>query len=261
MKIHRITGMVLRSLFAFRRSYDRLSDTFYWPLIDLFVWGLTSSYFISTTHSTTNFIVPIISGLLLWIIVWRGQYEISVGLLSELWDRNLINIFISPVTFSEWLTSFVIIGLVKGLASIIFAAIVAFLLYHVNLLYFGLYLFPFFVLLFLNGWWIGFLVSGFIVRFGTKIQTLAWTVAGLAIPFSGVFYPISVLPVWAQKVSLLIPTSYIFENAREFLQKGTITLSTLALSLGMSILYVILAILFMRKSMDRILQKGLVNLE
>ncbi len=261
MKVHRIIGIVLRAVFAFSRSYDRLSDAFYWPLIDLFLWGLTSAYFVSTTHSSTNFMIPIISGLLLWIIVWRGQYEISVGLLGDLWDRNLINIFISPVTFSEWLASFIIIGIVKGLLSITFAATIAYVFYHVALLQFGIYLLPFFILLFLNGWWIGFLVAGFIIRYGTKIQTLAWTVAGLVIPFSGVYYPLSILPQWARNIAHFIPTSYIFEDARQFMQTGTINLSLLSVSLGLSIIYVVLAVWFMRRSMDKILQKGLVNLE
>ena len=38
-------------------------------------------------------VMIIISGILLWIIVWRGQYEITVNLLEDLWDKNLINIF------------------------------------------------------------------------------------------------------------------------------------------------------------------------
>ncbi len=261
MKLHRIYAIILRYLYAFRRSYDRVTDTFYWPLIDLFLWGLTSAYFSATSHTGATFITTVISGVLLWIIVWRAQYEISVGLLTDLWDRNLINIFISPITFSEWLISFVILGVIKGFASLAFAATIAYFMYHVQILMYGVYLLPFFALLLLNGWWIGFFVAGLIIRYGTKIQTLAWTVAGLVIPFSGVFYPISILPHWAQNISWVLPTSYIFEDARQFATHGTINLNNLGISLVMSIAYVIITIWFIRQGMNKILQKGLVNLE
>ncbi|PIX73911.1 ABC transporter, partial [Candidatus Roizmanbacteria bacterium CG_4_10_14_3_um_filter_33_21] len=45
MRIHRIYAVILRFMYLFRRSYDRISDAFYWPTIDLMLWGLTSVYF------------------------------------------------------------------------------------------------------------------------------------------------------------------------------------------------------------------------
>src|SRR3982750_2005036 len=102
MKLHRIFGIILRYLFLFRRSFDRLSDAFYWPTIDLLVWGITSAYLQSFAPKTSPVILIIVSGILLWLITWRAQYEISVGLLEDMWNKNLINIFVSPLKFSEW---------------------------------------------------------------------------------------------------------------------------------------------------------------
>jgi len=44
MKWHRIYGMILRYMYYFKHSFDRISDTFYWPTLDLIMWGLTSVY-------------------------------------------------------------------------------------------------------------------------------------------------------------------------------------------------------------------------
>src|SRR5437762_2864483 len=62
-------------------------------------------------------------------IFWRAQREISTGLLEELWNKNLINIFVSPLTFSEWLISIFIVSIIKTAISFLFMCFLAFLLY------------------------------------------------------------------------------------------------------------------------------------
>jgi ABC-2 type transport system permease protein len=45
MKINRVYALLLRYFFYFRHSLDRMTDAFYWPTMDLLLWGLTSVYF------------------------------------------------------------------------------------------------------------------------------------------------------------------------------------------------------------------------
>lgn len=130
MKLHRIYGNLLRFIYLFKRSFDRLTDAFYWPTIDLLLWGLTSSYFKTFAPDAPQFVLIIVSGIVFWIIVWRGQYEISVNLLEELWNKNLINIFASPLKFSEWISSMLIIGILKAILTFSFGLLVAFILYQ-----------------------------------------------------------------------------------------------------------------------------------
>lgn len=170
MKLHRIFAVVLRYLYLFKHSLDRLSDAFYWPTIDILLWGLTSLYFQKFTPDASIVVLVLMSGILLWLIVWRGQYEITVNILEDLWNKNLINIFVSPLKFSEWVLSFFIIGIVKAIVSLIFASLLAFFLYKFNLYLYGFYLIPYFILLITTGWWVGCLVAGTILRFGTRIK-------------------------------------------------------------------------------------------
>src|SRR5579872_4620264 len=154
MSIFKIYGLILRYFYYFKHSYDRIGDVFYWPLIDLLLWGLASTYLRTYIPKAPTIVLMIISGLLLWIIVWRGQYEITVNLLQELWDGNLVNIFVSPLKFSEWISALLIIGILKAAISISFASLVAFFLYKVQIFYYGFYLLPFLLLLIMSGWWI-----------------------------------------------------------------------------------------------------------
>ena len=179
-------------------------------MMDLLLWGLTITYVKSISQSPNNVVLVVVSGILLWLIVWRGQYEITVNILEELWSKNLINLFVSPLKFSEWVISLVILGIIKASASVLFATVVAFLLYKVGLFVYGWYLIPFFLLLFMTGWWVGFIVAGLILRYGTKVEQFAWSAIYIIAPFSAIYYTLSILPGWAKTISLFIPTSYVF---------------------------------------------------
>jgi len=262
MKINRIYAIVLRFLYLFRHNIDRWSDTFYWPVIDLLLWGLTGLYLKNSgSQNQLDVVAMILSGILLWLIVWRGQHEIAVNLLEDLWNKNLINIFASPLTFNEWICAFLLISFIKSLISLVFASGVAFLLYHFNLLSFGIYLLPFYLILIMFGWAVGFFVSGVILRYGTKIQALAWTAIMVLSPFSAIYYPLSILPSWAQKIALFVPTSYVFEGGRRLIAGQQISVIYFFWPLMLNIVYFLMAFLWIRRSFKIILnQKGLVKI-
>lgn len=236
--------MVLRHSFSLRHSFDRFSDMFYWPAMDLFIWGLTGLYLAQLNKGQTHYLEIILSGLVFWVVVWRAQYEITTNLLAELWDRNLINIFSSPLTIGEWMVSFMIFGLIKTIISLTFSALLAFIFYGFNILSFGMYLGPLLLSLLLTGWAGGFFVAGFLIRYGNKIQTLAWAGIALIAPFSAIYYPLSVLPAWAQIIGLFIPSTYVFEAIRQMLFTGVLSMDKIYISLFLNVDYLLLSIVF-----------------
>jgi ABC-2 type transport system permease protein len=260
MSIRRIYGIILRNLFSFRHSYDKMSDAFYWPLLDLLLWGMTSSYIKQTTGNATDFILIVVSGIVFWIIFWRAQYEITIGLLDELWNKNMINLFITPLKFSEWVTAWLFMGIAKGLVSFLFASLLALLMYKTSIFVYGFAMLPFMLLLLLCGWWVGFLISGVIMRYGSKVQTLAWSMPWIFAPFSAIYYPVSVLPSWSQWVSKLLPTSYVFEGMREVMRTGSFDMSKFTIALLLNVLYLCLALLFIRRSFTRVMDNGVTKL-
>jgi ABC-2 type transport system permease protein len=178
-------------------------------------------------------------------------------MLEELWNKNLVNIFAAPLKLGEWVISFMIMGVVKAAISLIFAAVLAFLLYKVKIFMYGFGLLPILMLLIISGWAVGFLIAGIVLRFGTKVQTLAWSLVYVFAPFSAIYYPISVLPEWAQAVSRIIPMSYIFEAARKVVATGRLDYSLLLPALLLNLLYLSLTLAFFRASFRSVLQKGL----
>lgn len=243
MSLNRILAMMYRYMVSAKHSYDNIADLFYWPALELIIWGMTGIYLAKLANNEQG-IFSIVTGLVFWIIVWRAQYEMGLNLLVEIWEKNLVNVFAAPITIKEYITSLTIYGFFKMLLSLSFSAGVAFFLYQYNIFQFGWYLLPVIASLLITGWTIGFIVMGLLIRFSAKIQTVAWTGAALISPFSAPYFPLTLLPDWAQAIARFIPTSYMFEGLREIAATGNISYDKIVLSLALNILYLILSIKF-----------------
>lgn len=261
MKLHRLYGIFLRYFYNLVRSYDRLTDMFFWPVVDLLMWGLTSQYLVKTGSVNNQIVLMLLGGIILWIFPWRGQYEITVSLLEDLWNRNLVNLFATPVRFVEWVTTLLGIGILKAAISFGFASIVAIILYAANIYSLGLKLLPWAGLLIIFGWVFGLLVSAVILRYGTKIQTLAWTAIHLISPFVGVYYSLDTLPLWAQKVAQFVPASYVFEAMRSEIAGNPVPLTSLVYPLLLCLIYLALALFILSRSYQHLLKRGLITVE
>jgi ABC-2 type transport system permease protein len=260
MKTSRILAIVLRNIFTFRRNFDRVVDAFYWPILDITIWGLTSAYITKFSANTANLVTLVVSGLTFWLLVNRSQYETNVALLEDIWSRNVTNIFVSPLKFSEWIIGVVIIGILKAFLSFVVALGIAFFLYKINFLSYGLFFVPFIPLLLMTGWWVSFFIVGCILRYGTKVQTFAWSVASLLIPFSGIYYPTESLPSWAQKISLVLPTTYVFKGVREVIFNHSLNSGDLFFAFVLNSLYLVVTIIFLKRSYDKLLDRGMLQL-
>jgi len=261
MNWNAVNGIVFRHLYNFKHSWDRLSDAFYWPAMDIFLWGFTSVYITKQSGSIPGIAVILLSGLILWQIVWRSQYEITVNLLEEMWNQNLANLFASPLRVREWLAGVFILGILKMFMSLSFAVVLAYVAYKANIFLLGFYLIPFMANLLITGWAVGLIVAGLIVLYGMRIQTLAWTGIFMLAPFSAVYYPVSTLPVWAQKIASFIPTSYIFEGMRDVIINGKTSPEMLSKSFLLNGIFLVLGFVLFNYMFTKSKTKGLARLE
>lgn len=262
MSMQRILGVFFRYFYVMKNGLMHLSDLFYWPLVDILVWGLTSLWINSQeVHITMNLPLILMTALIFWQVSWRGSVDISISLLQELWQRNLVNLFSTPLRFSEWIAGILLISLCKLLLSIAFGALMVYLLYALNVFTIGWAFLPFAASLLIFGWTIGFIASSAIVYWGHSVEMFAWMIGGLFAPFSAVFYPVSVLPVWAQVISWSLPTTYIFEGMRAILNTGTFPLNYFFMSLGLNILFLTGAVYLFKTMFEKSRQKGLGRLE
>src|SRR3989304_436781 len=168
MKPYRIFAIVMRHLYLYKRSLSRLMEIFYWPLLDLLVWGFITLYLDQFKGTLPNFLAFFLGALILWDILYRSQQGISISFLEEVWSRNLLNLFISPLRPGEFLIATMLISVFKLLSAALVTVILAWLMYSFNIFLIGLALIPFVLNLILLGWAIGILTTTLILRYGQK---------------------------------------------------------------------------------------------
>ncbi len=260
MNPSRVRGVFFRYFHILYRGSHVLADLFYWPLVDILLWGLTSVWILSQQH-VENLSLILMTGLIFWQITWRGSIDISTNLLQEFWCRNLVNLFSTPLKISEWCVGVLLLCLCKLLVSIAFGSFVVYLLYSLNVFQVGWLFLPFAFSLLIFGWTIGFLAAGVIIYFGHKMEALAWMIGAVFAPFSAVFYPVSILPSWAQLVSWALPTTYIFEGMRQVLSNASFPTGYFWMSMLLNLIYLGGSVFLFIFSFDKSRAKGLARLE
>jgi ABC-2 type transport system permease protein len=217
LSAERVWALLLRQLFLYRRSLIRMLEVVYWPVMDLLVWGFVSVYMGRFRGAGAQAIAFLLGGMILWDIFFRAQQAISVSFLEDIWTRNLINVFVSPISSAEFIAAMLLLGVMKVAVTGVLLSGLAYLLYAFNIVQYAALLVPFVLSLLLSAWGVGIVTTAMILRFGQGAETLAWAIPFLFTPFSAVFYPVAVLPPPMRAVAWLLPPTHAFEGMRAIL--------------------------------------------
>jgi ABC-2 type transport system permease protein len=156
-----------RHLTLYRRSWPRLVDLAYWPILQMTIWGFTSRYFAQRVGSDVTVTVGVLlGGVLLWETALRSHLGFAATFLEEVWSRNLGHIFISPLRPWEMLAALVAMSIIRTACGILPATLLAGLLYHFNILSVGPVLGLFMLNLMVMGWWIALACTSLILSQG-----------------------------------------------------------------------------------------------
>ena len=262
MRWYRIQALLIRHLYLYQRSFPRIMDIVYWPVMELLVWGFLSLYIEKLGIGGFNAVTVLIGAVIFWDFLNQSQKSVSIAFLEEIWEKNLLNIFVTPLRISEFFISTILVGLVRLFLVGMVLAILSFVMYHFNLFALGFALIPFVLNLFLFGWALGLFANAIILRFGTSAQILAWGFLVMVQPFSAVFYPVSALPWFLQKVAYLLPSTYVFEGMREVIATGSFSALHLWGAVGANAVYLLLTTWFFLRMFAYVKREGkLLKLE
>jgi ABC-2 type transport system permease protein len=225
--------------------------------MDLLVWGFLTNYMKRVAIPDT--VLFLLGGMILWDVLYRSQQAITLSLTEEIWVKNILNVFIAPVSTFELMLATCLMGVIKATITAVVLGGLAYLLYAFNLFAVGLWLVPFLVCLLLFGWAVGMCTMALIMRFGQAAEALVWGVPFLIQPISAVFYPVSVLPGWLQGVARALPSTYVFEGMRATLQTGTLETRSLLTAFGLNLLYLAAGAAFFRWMFQQVREKGYLS--
>lgn len=215
--LNRVAAMCLRHFYVLKGSWPRLIEMAYWPTMQMVIWGFLSTFLATNSSWVAGAFGVLISAVMLWDVLFRGQLGFSLSFLEEMWSRNLANLYCSPLTPTEHVTSLALMALIRALIGVVPAMVLAIPFYDFSIFGLGIPLAGFFFNLLLMGCAMGLIVTAMILRFGLAAENLAWFIVFLLAPVSAVYYPVTVLPHWLQAISWCLPSTYVFEGMRSVL--------------------------------------------
>jgi ABC-2 type transport system permease protein len=188
-----------------------------------------------------DFTPALLGAVLFWDFFTRVMQGVTTAFFEDVWARNFINVFATPLSIAEYVGGLVVTSVVTSSIGLVVMLVLAALLFGLTVVAPGALLLPCVIVLFLFGIALGVLASAVVLRFGPASEWLVWPIPALLSPFAGVFYPLSTLPAWMRHVARLLPPSYVFEAMRALLAGRTFPLGMLLLAAGLAVLQVLLA--------------------
>lgn len=241
MNVRRVLAVALRQVYLIQGSMSRVLPLFIWVAVEIVLWGYITKYLNSITAAGLNFVTTLLGAVLLWNFLSRVMQGVTMAFFEDVWSRNFLNFFATPLSMSEYVGGLVLTGLATSAVGLVVMLVLASLVFGLSMLTYGVAVFPFLLILLLFGIALGVFGCAVVLRLGPASEWFVWPIPGLLSPFVGVFYPLSTLPGWMQAIGRALPPSYVFEGMRAIATHQPVSPGSLAWGGGLAVVYVLLA--------------------
>ncbi|HEX8283281.1 MAG TPA: ABC transporter permease [Pyrinomonadaceae bacterium] len=241
MNARRAAAVFVRQIYLMRGSAARLLPLFAWVAVDIILWGFITRYLNTVAASGFDFVTALLGAVLLWDFFTRVLHGVTTAFLEDVWSRNFLNFFASPLKISEYLAGLVMSSVATSAVGLAVMLALALAVFGLSFAAYGVMLAPFVLVLFLTGVALGIVGASVVLRFGPASEWFVWPLPALISPFAGVFYPLSTLPGWMRGLARLLPPSYVFEGMRAILSGGAASWASLGWGALLACFYVLLA--------------------
>ena len=241
MHLSRAFAITLRQFYLIRGSLTRVFPLFAWVAIDIILWGFITKYLNGVTATGYNFVPSLLGAVLLWDFLSRVMQGVTMAFFEDVWSRNFLNVFASPMTIGEYVAGLVFSSIATSTIGLVVMLLLASVVFGLSIFSYGVVIIPFLLILFLFGIALGIIGTSLVLRLGPAAEWFVWPIPAIVSPFAGVFYPVATLPVWMQYVSRVLPPSYVFEGLRAVSGGGTVPMQDLLLGGSLAVVYILLA--------------------
>lgn len=252
---HRVGAVVRRHVLVQVRNPGHWFLLLVLPVVDALLFSSIGVAFGEDDRAVEILVV----GILLFHVIWQLTLAGSLGFLEEVWSRNVLNLWTTPLTEAEYGLALLVTGFVRALVSMGLVGAVAAGLYSVDPTGAGWVLAIGAATLMVFGWAVAMLVIGLVLQFGETAEVFSWGLLVLLMPLSGIFYPPEALPGVLQPVAQVIPLTRIFEATRESLEHGTVQWADLGLGAAGSLVCVALGAWFVQRQLRRFREQGWIT--
>jgi ABC-2 type transport system permease protein len=178
---------------------------------------------------------------MMWDFLIRVMQGVTTTFFEDVWSRNFLNMFASPLSISEYVSGLVVSSIANSTVGLLTMLVFASAVFGLSFFIYGLPIVPLVLVLFVFGVTLGILSCAIVLRLGPAAEWLIWPLPALLSPLACVFYPLSALPRWLQVLARIIPPSYVFESMRGIVAGRGVSFGSVAAAGGMAIAYLALA--------------------
>src|SRR5512144_2630979 len=143
MQLTRTAAIVLRQLFLIRGSISRVFPLFAWVAIDIVLWGFITRYLNTVAPPGFNFVPALLGAVLLWDFFARVMHGVTMAFLEDVWSRNFLNIFATPLSISEYLGGLVLSSIATSSIGLLVMLLLATIVFGLSYFVYGLSLVTF----------------------------------------------------------------------------------------------------------------------
>ncbi len=251
----RVWAVVRRHVLVQSRNPGHWFLLFALPVLDALLFSSIGVAFGETDRAVEILVV----GIMLFHVIWQLTLAGSLGFLEEVWSRNVLNLWTTPLTEAEYALALLIAGFARALTSMALVAAVAAGLYSVDPTGGGWVLAVGAATLMVFGWAVALLVVGLVLQYGETAEVFSWGTLVLLMPLSGIFYPPEALPGVLQPLARVVPLTRVFEATRASLEGGGVLWGDLGLGISGSLVCVALAMWFVRRQLRRFREQGWIT--
>jgi ABC-2 type transport system permease protein len=234
MKLRPVGAIMLRQFYLFTGSPVRVLPMFAWVAIDIVLWGFITRYLDTVSDHRIDFVGRLLGAVLMWDFFTRIMQGVTTAFLEDVWSRNFLNLFATPLSISEYLLGLIGTSIATSLVGLAVMLALATAVFGLSFFALGMALAPFLLTLFLFGIALGVLASALVLRFGPASEWIVWPLPALLSPFAGVFYPLATLPHWMRLVAYALPPAYVFEAMRKLLAGGAFSTGSMLAALALA---------------------------
>jgi len=259
VRLHRVTAVFLRYLYLLRGSPSRVFPLFIWVAIDMVLWGFLTRYLGGAGAFRFDLVTVLLGAVLLWDFMARVMHGVATAFFEDVWSRNFLNLFASPLRLSEYLAGLVLSSIATSTVGLGVMVAVAMPLFGLTFAPYGLMLGAFFLVLFLSGIALGIAGVALVLRLGPAAEWFIWPVPAMLAPFTCVFYPLAVLPAWMRPIARALPPTYVFEGMRDIVAGRPAPVAALAAGTLIALGCVVLAAWAFARVYRHAVRTGLIS--
>src|ERR1700731_303721 len=151
MNFDHIAAIMLRQFYLYRGSPVRVVPLFAWVTVDIVLWGFITRYLNAIASSSFNFVPSLLGAVLLWDFFIRVMQGVTTAFFEDVWSRNFLNIFATPLSISEYIAGLVLSAIATGSVGLVVMLVLASTVFGLSFLAYGVLLIPFLFALFVFG--------------------------------------------------------------------------------------------------------------